>query len=71
MSHAQPIMDTTLQIIGLIVAVIIIGIIAALFGIPAFVPDKKPDKDTIKVLAVLAGLIVIVIIGTVLWEKFA
>jgi|TARA_B100001971_G_scaffold178213_1_gene173016 uncharacterized membrane protein YidH (DUF202 family) len=63
--------DTTLEIIGLIAVVIVIGIIAATFGIPAFVPDKRPDKETVQVIAVIAGLIAIVIIGTVLWEKFA
>ena len=64
-------MNITLEIIGLIATVIVIGIIAALFGIPAFVPDRRPDKETVKFIAILAGLIVLVIVATVLWEKFA
>ena len=65
-------METLLQIIGAIVAVVVIAGAVVFFGIPGWIPgDRKPDKETMAVIAVIFGLIVVVIIGAVIWEKIA
>ncbi len=65
-------MQTVLQIIGAAVAVVLIASAAVFFGIPGWVPgDRKPDKETMTIIAVILGLIVCVITGAVIWQTIA
>lgn len=60
--------QTVLQIIGVAVFVLITAIF---FSSDTFVPDKKPDKETMGVIAFIFGLIVFIIVGAVIWEKIS
>ena len=65
-------METVLQIIVGVIAVVVIAVAAVLFGVPGWVPgDRKPDKEVMTIVAVIFGLIVFVIIVAVTWETIA
>lgn len=62
-------METVLYIISAVVTVIVIAVAAFFFGIPGWVPpDRKPDKETMTIIAVILGLMMLVIIGAAIWE---
>lgn len=63
-------MNAVLAILGSlgIIAILCVG---AYFCIPGAVPGHKPDKENLRVMLVLAGILVALVIGTVLWNTFA
>jgi len=56
-------METLIQIIVGIIAVLVVSGAIFFFGVPGFVPfDRKPDKESMIIIGFIFGLIVFVII---------
>lgn len=64
-------MEILWQIIIGVFSVVLIATVTVLFGIPAWAPDQRPDKQTMAIIAVITGLILCLIVGAILWESRA
>ena len=61
-------MGSVSSIIGGIVVMILIILTAVFFGIPGWVPGHKPDKETMGIIAVLIGIILLIAVAALQWN---
>ena len=61
-------METVFYVIGTTGVVAVVILATVLFGVPSWTgPDRKPDKETVYIIAVILGLMVLVVMGAILW----